>query len=50
MGSPETMKKAVKHALDKWYERMIGELDALPEKIEEMGRSCSDRYSQARTR
>ena len=48
--SPETMKKAVKQALDKWYERMIGELDALPEKIEVMGRSCLDRYGQARTR
>jgi predicted transcriptional regulator len=48
--SPETMKKAVRLSLDRWYERMIGELDALPEKIEEMGRSCMDRYDQQRTR
>ncbi len=48
--SPETMKKAVRESLDRWYERMISELDALPEKIEEMGRSCMDRYSQQRTR
>jgi predicted transcriptional regulator len=48
--SPETMKEAVRESLDRWYERMIGELDALPEKIEEMGRSCMDRYGQQRTR
>jgi predicted transcriptional regulator len=48
--SPETMKKAVRESLDRWYERMIGELEALPEKIEEMGRSCMDRYDQQRTK
>ena len=48
--SPETMEKAVRESLDRWYEKMIGELDALPEKIEEMGRSCMDRYDQQRTR
>lgn len=48
--SPETMKKAVRRSLDRWYERMITELDALPEKIEEMGRSCMDRYDQQRTK
>ena len=48
--SPKTMKKAVRQSLDRWYERMITELDALPEKIEEMGRSCMDRYDQQRTK
>ena len=48
--SPETMKKAVRQSLDRWYKRMIDELDALPEKIEEMGRSCMDRYDQQRTK
>jgi len=48
--SPETMKKAVRQSLDRWYKRMIDELDALPEKIEEMGRSCMERYDQQRTK
>ncbi len=48
--SPEAMKNAVREALDKWYERMIRELDALPEKIEELGLSCMGRYGQHRTK
>jgi predicted transcriptional regulator len=38
--SPEKMKKAVRETLDKWYSRMIEELDNLPEKLDEMGKNC----------
>jgi predicted transcriptional regulator len=48
--SPETMRAAIKETLRQWYERMISELDMLPEKLEEMGRSCLDRYGQQRVR
>jgi len=48
--SPERMKEAVREALDRWYARMIQELENLPEKLDEMGRSCLDRYGQQRTR
>jgi len=41
--SPERMKKAVKRTLDLWYERMLKELDGLPDKLEEMGRQCTKR-------
>jgi predicted transcriptional regulator len=47
---PETMRAAIKETLRQWYERMISELDRLPEKLEEMGRSCLDRYGQQRVR
>jgi len=26
--------------LDKWYSRMVEELDSLPEKLDEMGKNC----------
>jgi len=38
--SPEKMKKAVRETLDKWYSRMVEELDNLPEKLDEMGKNC----------
>lgn len=44
---PERMKEAIMETLDRWYSRMIKELDNLPEKLEEMGRSCLDRYGSA---
>ncbi|MGD2200260.1 MAG: helix-turn-helix domain-containing protein [Candidatus Bathyarchaeota archaeon] len=47
---PEEMKTAVRSALDRWYERMLDELENLPQKLEEMGRSCTERYGQQRTR
>ena len=48
--SPERMKEAVRDALDRWYSRMTQELESLPEKLDEMGRSCLDRYGQQRTK
>ena len=38
--SPELMKKTVKRTLDIWYERMLKELDRLPNKLEEMSKQC----------
>lgn len=38
--SPDMMKKAVRETLDKWYTRMIDELDNLPDKLDEMGKNC----------
>jgi predicted transcriptional regulator len=38
--SPDKMKKAVRETLDIWYNRMIDELDSLPNKLEEMGKNC----------
>jgi predicted transcriptional regulator len=40
---PETMKAAIKETLRQWYERMVSELDGLPEKLEEMGQRCLKR-------
>ena len=37
---PEIMKLAVKESLDRWYQRMIRELDDLPSKLDEMGQRC----------
>lgn len=34
---PERLKDSIRETLDKWYERMISELDELPKKIAEMG-------------
>lgn len=35
---PEILKASIRDALDRWYEKMISELDDLPEKIAEI--SC----------
>jgi len=35
--SPEILKDSIRETLDKWYERMISELDELPQRIAEMG-------------
>jgi predicted transcriptional regulator len=45
---PGRMRTAIEEALRQWYERMLSELNGLPEKLEEMGRSCLDRYSGQR--
>jgi predicted transcriptional regulator len=37
---PEIMKLAVKESLDRWYQRMLRELDDLPSKLDEMGQRC----------
>ncbi len=37
---PEIMKLAVRESLDRWYQRMIRELDDLPSKLDEMGQRC----------
>jgi predicted transcriptional regulator len=41
---PERLKTAIKGMLDRWYGKMLGELDELPAKIEEMG--CPRRFSK----
>ena len=41
---PEKLKMAIKGMLDKWYSKMVGELEDLPSKIEEMG--CPRRFSR----
>ena len=41
---PEKLKAAIKDMLDKWYSKMVGELEDLPSKIEEMG--CPRRFSR----
>jgi predicted transcriptional regulator len=35
--SPMRLKKSITQSLNKWYERLLKELDHLPEKIEEIG-------------
>ena len=35
---PEMLKISIKNALDRWYDKMVSELDDLPEKIAEL--SC----------
>jgi predicted transcriptional regulator len=37
---PEIMKLAVKESLERWYQRMLRELDNLPSKLDEMGQRC----------
>ena len=34
---PERLKESIRDTLDRWYRRMMGELDDLPQKITEMG-------------
>jgi len=36
---PERLKDSIRETLDRWHERMISELDELPQRIAEMG--CS---------
>jgi len=43
---PELVRAAVEENLKRWYRRMLSELERLPEKLEEMGRSCLDRHGQ----
>ncbi|UCD44401.1 MAG: helix-turn-helix domain-containing protein [Candidatus Bathyarchaeota archaeon] len=50
---PEAMKVAVRETLDRWYRRMLNELDDLPSKLDEMGLRCQRRagsQSAARAR
>ena len=47
---PEGMKEAVKEVLERWYERMLQELENLPEKLEDMGKRCLARNGQQRVR
>jgi len=47
---PERMKAAVRENLERWYERMLEEVDRLPDKIGELGQSCLDRLGQQRVR
>ncbi|MFH2112216.1 MAG: helix-turn-helix domain-containing protein [Candidatus Bathyarchaeota archaeon] len=35
--SPERLKESIRDTLDRWYRRMLDELDDLPQKITEMG-------------
>jgi predicted transcriptional regulator len=41
---PERLKSSIREMLDKWYGRMVEELEELPSKIEEMG--CPRRFSR----
>ncbi|HIH88592.1 TPA: helix-turn-helix domain-containing protein [Candidatus Bathyarchaeota archaeon] len=41
---PERLKASIRGMLDKWYSKMVKELDDLPTKIEEMG--CPRRFSR----
>jgi predicted transcriptional regulator len=41
---PEKLKASIKGMLNKWYGKMMKELDDLPSKIEEMG--CPRRFSR----
>ncbi|HUV33506.1 MAG TPA: helix-turn-helix domain-containing protein [Candidatus Desulfaltia sp.] len=34
---PERLKESIRDTLDRWYRRMLDELDDLPQKIKEMG-------------
>ena len=47
--APETMRAAIKETLRQWYERMVSELDGLPEKLEEMGQRCLKRTATVYT-
>jgi predicted transcriptional regulator len=38
--SPEGIKAAIKNMLERWYTKMLDELEKLPEKLEEMGERC----------
>ena len=42
---PERLKVSIREMLDKWYDRMVEELNDLPTKIEEMG--CPRRFSRS---
>jgi predicted transcriptional regulator len=42
---PERLKASIKEMLDRWYSRMVEELEGLPKKIEEMG--CPRRFSRS---
>jgi predicted transcriptional regulator len=38
--SPEVMKEAVRVTIEKWYQRMMNEIDNLPTRLDEMGQRC----------
>lgn len=42
---PDRLKASIKVMLDRWYSRMVEELEGLPKKIEEMG--CPRRFSRS---
>jgi predicted transcriptional regulator len=41
---PEKLKTSIRGMLDKWYGKMVEELEELPQKIEEMG--CPRRFNR----
>jgi predicted transcriptional regulator len=41
---PERLRASIREMLDRWYGRMVEELEDLPSKIEEMG--CPRRFSR----
>jgi predicted transcriptional regulator len=45
---PDRMRAAIEETLKLWYERMLSELDGLPEELEEMGQRCLRRAASKR--
>ncbi len=43
--SPEKMKEAITERLEQWYQRMLQELDDLPQKIKELRARCTNNFS-----
>jgi predicted transcriptional regulator len=41
---PDRLKTSIRGMLDKWYEKMVAEIEGLPKKIEEMG--CPRRFNR----
>jgi predicted transcriptional regulator len=41
---PERLRASIKEMLDRWYDKMVEELEGLPSKIDEMG--CPRRFSR----
>jgi predicted transcriptional regulator len=41
---PNKLKTSIRGMLDKWYEKMVEEIEDLPKKIEEMG--CTRRFNR----
>jgi predicted transcriptional regulator len=42
---PEVLKESISRMLDRWYRRMVEEVEDLPKKIEELG--CPRRFSRS---
>lgn len=45
---PDRMRAAIEQTLKLWYERMLSELDRLPEELDEMGQRCLRRAGTIR--